>query len=388
MTNSGEHILVVESDPDVSDLIARQALQPMGYQVTVVDQAAAALQHAVQTPPDLILANLNLPGLNAKDLLVALASQGIDAPLIVIAEPGQEQDILQAFRVGAIDYLHWPARDAEVLASVERALRQTQDARNSRRLEQQVKSVNDELKRKVSELTTILSIGKAVVSVTDQRVLFSRIVDGAVKVTEADMGWLLLRDESSKSYLLTAHHSLPESWAKKFNQPLDDGISSLVVLSGETLLIFGKALDKFKISALGRSAAVVPIKVQKEVIGLLLVVRKQEKPFGQVEQMLLEGVADFASISLVNARLFRALGQAAESARAGEKRQNALLQSVRRIVQDELRNASYPIEFLLSGKSGQLTKDQLDALKSADDALKRLARAAESTLTVPSSSKK
>ena len=34
MVNSGERIVVVESDPGISDLISRQALQPLGYQVT------------------------------------------------------------------------------------------------------------------------------------------------------------------------------------------------------------------------------------------------------------------------------------------------------------------------------------------------------------------
>ena len=90
MVNSGERIVVVESDPEISDLISRQALQPLGYQVTIVKSASAILQQALQTPPDLLIANLNLPGLNAKDLLVALNSQGIDAPMVVIAGKGQE----------------------------------------------------------------------------------------------------------------------------------------------------------------------------------------------------------------------------------------------------------------------------------------------------------
>src|SRR5574341_1103921 len=60
MAATGEQILVVESDPDISDLIARQALKPLGYGVMVVGEAASAIQQAVQMPPDLILANLNL----------------------------------------------------------------------------------------------------------------------------------------------------------------------------------------------------------------------------------------------------------------------------------------------------------------------------------------
>lgn len=380
MVNSGERIVVVESDPEISDLISRQALQPLGYQVTIVKSASAILQQALQTPPDLLIANLNLPGLNAKDLLVALNSQGIDVPMVVIAGKGQEEDILQAFRLGAIDYLHWPARDAEVVSVVERALRMTREGRVRVRLDKQLKDVNDELQRKVNGLTTIVDIGKAVVSITDQRRLFTRVVEGAVKAADADLGWLMLRDETSKTFLLTAYRNLPDAWARKLNQPLEDGISSLVTLSGETLLIHGSPLEKFKVASLGKTAAVVPIKMQNEVIGLLLVLRKAERPFDRSDQTLLEAVADYASISLVNARLFRALEQTAEAASYAAKQRNALLEAVRESVRDEVQAVRYPIESLLALKVGPLTRQQREMLDTAHAALQRLARVTEKTV--------
>src|SRR5512139_193561 len=101
MALSAERILVVESDPDVSDLIARQALKPLGYQISVATDAASAIRQAVQAAPDLIISNLVLPGLSGKDLLVALSSQGISAPFIVLANKGSEHDVIQAFRLGA-----------------------------------------------------------------------------------------------------------------------------------------------------------------------------------------------------------------------------------------------------------------------------------------------
>jgi DNA-binding response OmpR family regulator len=380
MVNSGERIVVVESDPDIGDLISRQALQPLGYQVTVVTSASAVLQQVFQTPPDLLIANLNLSGLNAKDLLVALSSQGVDVPLIVIAEKGQEEDILQAFRVGAVDYLHWPARDAEVVSAVERALRNTREGRTRVRLDKQLEDVNTELHRKVNELTTIVNIGKAVISVTDHRHLFTQIVEGAIKVAAADMGWLMLRDDASKAFLLTAQRNLPDGWAKKQNQPLEDGISSLVALSGETLLIHGKPLGKFKVASLGKSAAVVPIKVQNEVIGLLIALRKAERPFDRSDQTLLEAVADYASISLVNARLFRALERTAEVARSGARQQNALLEVIRESVNEEIQTTKTPLELLLAQKAGALTEQQRQALETIQAALQRLSRVTEKTV--------
>ncbi len=383
MASPNERILVVENDPDISDLIARQALKPLGYQVSIVTEAASAIQEAIFSSPDLVIANLNLPGLSAKDLLVAFSAQGITAPLILVAEKGQEADVIQSFRLGANDVLFWPARDAEVVTVVERALRQTRESRTRQQLDQKVKGMNEELQRKVQQLTTILGIARAVVNITSQRQLFDRILEGALQVAGAEIGWLVLRDDKTRQFLLTADRNLPEGWAKKRNQPLDDGISSLVGLSGETLVMHGPPLQKFKVAALGKSAAVIPIKVQAEVIGLLIVVRRFDTEIGREEQALLEAVADFASTSLVNARLFRALEQSAEAARDSEKRQNLALENIRTAVAKELQAAGYPLNLVLTEMPGSLNNEQKQALLSVQDAINRLARASEKSPTQP-----
>lgn len=112
---------------------------------------------------------------------------------------------------------------------------------------------------------------------------------------------------------------------------------------------------------------------------MLVVVRKDARPFEKMEQTLLEAISDYTSISLVNARLFRALSSSAQTSVEGEKRQNALLEAVRNSVEEELQSAVYPIELLLTGKAGNLTDIQRQALQSARAALQRLARAAEKT---------
>lgn len=376
MSNSGDRILLVENDPEISDLIARQTLRSVGYRVEVVPDASSAIKLALQTPPDLIIADLNIPGLSAKDLLYALTSQGVHTPVLVIANRGQEHDIIQAFRLGASDYIAWPSRDAEVLAAVENVLRRVQEGRDRQRLGKQVTEINHELQRTVRELTTIINIGKAVISITDQHILFQKIVDGAGQVAEANMAWLLVRDQESRAFLLTAQRGLPDVWAKKMNMPMDDGVSSLVAVSGETLAMAGDPLQQFRIASLGKAVCVVPIKVQAEVIGLLIVVRKEARPFSKTEQTLLEAVSDYASISLVNARLFKILNATVQAAREGMSRQNAIPEAVRNSVSEELKTAMYPIEVLLAGKSGQLSDEQKQALHTTHAALQRLELAA------------
>ena len=379
MPSAGDRILLIEDDPKISDLIARQTLIPVGYYVDVVADSSAAIKQALLTPPDLIIADLNLPGLSAKDMLVAFAAQGITTPVMVIASQGQEQDIIQAFRLGAADYLMWPARDAEVLSAVERLLSRVHEVRDRQRLDLKLSEANHELQRRGRELGTLLGIGKAVVSITDHRFLFRKIVDGLIQVAEADIAWLLIRDEESKQFLLVAQRGLPEVWAKRINMPLDDGISSLVALSGETLAITGEPLLRFRVANLGRSVGVVPIRIQREVIGMAVVVRKEARPFEKMEQTLLEAIADYVSISLLNARLFQALNNSVHTSKEGEKRQNALLESVRSSIAEELQAAIQPMDLLLAEKLGSLTEPQLQALRASRVALQRLTRAVEKT---------
>jgi DNA-binding response OmpR family regulator len=378
-----ERILVIESDPDVSDLIARQALKPLGYQVSVAADSSNAIRQAIQLQPDVVIVNLNMPGLSGKDILVAMTSQGITTPMIVLSEVGREPDVIHAFRLGASDYLMLPVREAEVVSCVERALKQVREVRAREKLDAQIKQTNAELQRRVKELGTIFSVGRAVISITDQRVLFDKIVEAIKAVTEADLGWLTLKDDKTKSFILVSHRGLPEAWAKKLGQPLDDGISSLVAMSAETLAINGQPMQKFKIAALGKSAMVVPVKVHNESIGLLTVVRKADRPFGASEHTLSSAIADYASISMVNARLFRALAQNVDAAQAAAKHKNDMLQIVRQEVQSTLTTALYPIDLILGEKMGSLTVEQKQALGSAQTALKKLVMHVNQQITQP-----
>jgi two-component system NtrC family sensor kinase len=302
-----ERVLVVDEDSDVLDLLTRQVLEPMGYETSSASNAGSAIQAALNFAPDLIIASLTLPGLSGKDLLVALRSQGIEVPMLVMAPEGMEADAIQAFRLGARDYLVKPLREAEALAAVERALNEIRLRRERKQLADQLAESNRQLERRVRELTTIYGIGKAVTSTTNHSQLFAKLMDGSLFVTEADMGWILLRDETTDELVMRAQSGLPPAEAARLHQPWDDGVSALVMLSGEALRIHGEGLGQFKVARIGRAALIVPIQVRDQSVGVINVARKDTRPFSERNQAMLEAVADYASISLVNARLFQAL---------------------------------------------------------------------------------
>jgi DNA-binding response OmpR family regulator len=389
MAPAGDRILLVEHDPHISDIIDRQTLRSVGYRVDVVPDASSAIKSSIQTPPDLIIVDLNLPGLSAKDMIVALASQGVQAPLLVLAKKGQEHDIIQAFRLGAADYISWPARDAEILAAVERVLSRVHELRDRQRLDSKLNAVHQQLQSRLRELNTLINIGKAVSSTTNQRALFQRIVDGAIQLGGGDLAWLLIRDEKSHEFFLLAQRELPDDWVGRMNRTLDDGVSRLVALSGETLAISGEPLLNLRVASLGRSVCAVPVKVRGEVIGMLLVMRREARPFEKEAQVLLEAVADYVSISLVNARLFGALNNSIRSSQEAEKRQTAFVKSLHSQLVRDLRSAVQPIDLMLAEKTEKLSESQREALMTTRAALQRLARTVEnSTASIPNPLKK
>jgi predicted DNA binding protein len=98
-----------------------------------------------------------------------------------------------------------------------------------------------------------------------------------------------------------------------------------------------------------------------------------------MEQILLEAISDYVSIALLNARLFRALNTSVHSSKEEEKQQNALLESVRSSISEEIQSAIQPVDQLLADKIGSLTETQRQALRTARAALQRLTRAVEKT---------
>ena len=115
------------------------------------------------------------------------------------------------------------------------------------------------------------------------------------------------RDDDTRKLILRSQHGLPSSLAAKVNQPWDDGVSPLVIASGEGLRLSGAGLQRFKIAQVCKSVMVVPIKAKTESLGVISVGHKEHRDFTIREQAMLEAVSDYASIAMINARLFRAL---------------------------------------------------------------------------------
>ncbi|HRF48328.1 MAG TPA: response regulator [Anaerolineales bacterium] len=379
-----ERILVAEGDAAALESIATQVLEPMGYTVFTARNGHDALELALEHQPHIVFAGLDLPGVTGFDLLAGMRSRGVMAYAIVLAPKGAaEAQLLRAFRLGARDYLIRPVREAELVNTLDRALEELNLKRDRDQLGQRLSSANHQLEKRVRELTVLSSLGKAVTSLTDLAQLFTRLMDGAVLACEADLGWLMLVEESTtegapQALVARAAKNIPALAGLKLGAPWDDGVSSLLLQSGEALSLSGEPLTRLRAGQAARSVAATPIRAKDQILGVLTVGRKTEHAFTERELALLSSVADYASIALVNARLFRGLEARATRLQRSynDLATGSLTLSVGRELTIQLAGARSALEPLLSGARGALGQRQIESGKQAlehVDAARRLA---------------
>jgi signal transduction histidine kinase/CheY-like chemotaxis protein len=371
--NPKSRVLVVDDDMQSLDLIHKQVLEPLGYLVTTAVDGATGLQRAVTEQPEIVILSLSIHGLSGKDVLTAFRSQRFDSPVIVIVPEYSEGQALAAFRLGARDYLLRPLREAEIVAAVDRVIEDGRLRRDRTQLQQQLTQANADLELRVRELVTLSSIGKAVVNLSDMGSLFNRLVESALLVTGAEMGWMVLNDEGGQM-LLAASKNLPGRVQPL--QPWDDGVASLVRISGEPLNMNGAGLSQMKVSQIAKSVLVVPIKARDQNVGVITVANRTQQPFTDRHTVLLSAVADYASVSIVNMRLFqeleqraRAAQQAYEETQAVEKRRGEIFLKLSNELRGPIGQAKSALDVALTELGGKLKEGQRTPLKNAAEKL-------------------
>lgn len=379
MARQSEKILVAEGDVETLDLIAQQVLVPLGYPVATAQNGPSALQTALKIQPDIIIAALDLPGLSGFDLLTALRSQKSTAYTILLGPKDSDSHMLQTFRLGAKDFLVKPVREAELVTALDRALDELRLRRDREQLAQKLGQANQQLEKRLKELTTLYSIGKAVTAVTDMSQLFGKLLDGALMVTEGDVGWLMLLDEGgSKKLILRAIKNFPPLSGIKVNQPWDDGLSHLLTLSGEGITITGEPLSKMNAGNIVKSAVATPIKAKEQVMGVMVAGSKAGKQFTDRDQAMLSAVADYASIALVNGRLFQELEARARALQMSYdelRRNSGNVEAATRL--KSIGQLTVSLDALMRGEVGPVSPKQAEVLRLIHDRLEQLRRSVE-----------
>lgn len=114
-------VLVIEDDEAISDLL-RRGLTYEGYKVSVARDGNAGLILARDTPPDLVVLDLMLPGLDGLEVCRRLRAAD-DVPILILTARGTVTDRIAGLDSGADDYMVKPFSIDELLARVRALLR-------------------------------------------------------------------------------------------------------------------------------------------------------------------------------------------------------------------------------------------------------------------------
>ncbi len=116
-------ILVAEDEPLM--LMAIEAkLRNDGFEVVGVPDAREALKAFEQSPPDLIITDILMPYTSGLELIAIVKSNSSKKiPVIVLSALGQEETVMEAFQLGADDFLTKPFNPTELSVRVKRLLK-------------------------------------------------------------------------------------------------------------------------------------------------------------------------------------------------------------------------------------------------------------------------
>jgi len=125
VTDAGAgRILVVEDDATVAEVVARY-LERAGFVVEAVGDGRAAVACAAAHPPDLVVLDLMLPGLDGFAVCRQLRAM-VPVPIIMLTGRGQEHERVAGLELGADDYVVKPFSPRELTARVKSVLRRAQ----------------------------------------------------------------------------------------------------------------------------------------------------------------------------------------------------------------------------------------------------------------------
>src|SRR5688572_26810761 len=117
-------VMVIEDDPTIAEVVCRY-LQRDGFDVESVTDGHQAVALATARPPDLMILDLMLPGLDGLEVFRRVRAVA-PTPVIMLTARGDESDRVMGLELGADDYVAKPFSPRELVARVRSVLRRAQ----------------------------------------------------------------------------------------------------------------------------------------------------------------------------------------------------------------------------------------------------------------------
>lgn len=317
-------ILYVEDNP-LSKTLARTILEKHGYEVLEADNGLSGIELAQTERPDLVLMDINMPGLDGYEASTRL--KGIpgmeNVPVVAFtAKVISNDDRERMLAAGCDGYISKTSTPDDLLNQIQAYLQgkretldETQKEAGSRayqqRLVERLQEQIEKLTRANEELTLINKIAQAITSTLKLDEVLTLITGQIAKTMEVTACFLLLLDKSKDMLVFKAASGPGMEQAVGHKLKLGQGIAGWVAREGQSLLLneiqpdsrfFSKPDTPVDLET--GSILCVPLRVKNKIIGVIEAVHTSEGAFDSDSLRLLESLASTAALAIENARLY------------------------------------------------------------------------------------
>jgi DNA-binding response OmpR family regulator len=121
--SSNQRILIVDDQPDILEMTAL-VLSGAGYEVRTASSGTQALDHLATQPCDLVLLDINMPGMDGWETLRLIRTDDslVDLPVVMFSVKSEFRDKVIGMQEGAVDYITKPFEVDQLLFRVRRVL--------------------------------------------------------------------------------------------------------------------------------------------------------------------------------------------------------------------------------------------------------------------------
>ncbi|MBD2092580.1 hybrid sensor histidine kinase/response regulator [Microcoleus sp. FACHB-1515] len=226
-SNSNGTILIIDDTPDNLRFLS-ELLTKAGYEVRKVINGELGIESALVEPPDLILLDIRMPGIDGYEVCDRLkhSDRTSSIPVIFLSASSEEFEKVMAFQAGGVDYIIKPFQVVEVLARIETHLRIS-------RLQQQLQRQNSALENEIEQRNS----AEAALKILNQG-LEARIQERTLALQTENNQLLELQSELQKAIAQEQRRNkLQFRWirniAQKFRTPVAVATSAVELLKQE-----------------------------------------------------------------------------------------------------------------------------------------------------------
>jgi len=211
------HVLIIEDDASVCELLL-SSLTKSGYRVSAAQRGEAALDQIEEDPPDLVVLDLNLPGMNGLDVCRVMRQDlwMSKIPVLMLTGKAEEEDIVAGLEVGADDYMTKPFSPKLVDARVRALLRR------GRHLQYQAPADSTTKASTPQSVMLVKTLGKCELNIDSRRLSWAEEFSPAQRQL---MSMLVSSTDSRISQEEVQASLWPDSSAKKARSSFDSLLS-------------------------------------------------------------------------------------------------------------------------------------------------------------------